>query len=114
MIYALVAFSVLVPIVGQLLFKAVAMRTAAGGATLDLATIAMFAGAVMLYGLSTISWVVALRTLPLSAAYPFFALGFVTTPIAAHFLFGERIGWGVIIGTALVVLGLLAIMIDHR
>jgi drug/metabolite transporter (DMT)-like permease len=114
MTYALVAFSVLVPIIGQLLFKAVALRTADGASVFDAATIALFAAAVTLYGLSTISWVVALRSLPLSAAYPFFALGFVTTPIAAHFLFGERIGWGVIIGTALVLAGLLAIVIDHH
>lgn len=114
MTYALVAISVLVSVIGQLLFKAVAIRTSHSATVLDMWTIAMFAVAITLYALSTVSWVFALRLLPLSVAYAFFAISFIVTPIAAHLLFGERIGWGIVIGTILVASGLIAIIIDYR
>lgn len=114
MIYILLGFSVLVPVVGQLLFKEVATRSLSAGTFFDPTTAGIFLGAVVLYTVSTVSWVIVLRSLPLSAAYPFFALGFVTTPIAAHFLFGEKLSWSIIIGTTLVVSGLLIILLNNR
>ena len=61
--------------------------------------------ALMLYGLTTILWVFVLRSVPLSAAYPIYALVFVLVPVAAHFLFGEALSWNTVIGGAIIMLG---------
>ena len=66
-------------------------------------------GAICLYGLATILWVWILKTIPLSIAYPFSALGFIIVPVAAIYLFGETISLKYIIGGSLIVSGILII-----
>jgi len=58
-------------------------------------------------------WVYILRTVPLSFAYPFSALGFVLVPVAAKLIFGESIGRMYLIGAVLVIGGLLFIFFDQ-
>ncbi len=43
------------------------------------------------YAASVVTWVLALRTLPLSFAYPFMALAFLLVPIASILFFRETI-----------------------
>jgi drug/metabolite transporter (DMT)-like permease len=63
--------------------------------------------ALVLYGLTTILWVFILRSVPLSAAFPVYALVFVLVPVAAHFLLDEPWSWNVLIGGIVIMLGVI-------
>jgi undecaprenyl phosphate-alpha-L-ara4N flippase subunit ArnE len=95
--------------VGQLMFKRVSMGLGdAHGLQaigLKLATDPLFILALILYGSATILWVLALREVPLSIAYPFTALAFVLVPVASAFLFGDALGPRYFLGLAMVVGG---------
>ncbi|MEM1048360.1 MAG: hypothetical protein AAGL24_19575 [Pseudomonadota bacterium] len=107
----LVSFAVLLSI-GQLLFKRAALQVAdvsAVGALLKLALSPTLWAALVLYGVATLLWVLILRTTPLSLAYPFVALGFVILPVLSWWLFDEALGWHVLVGTVLIVSGVLVV-----
>lgn len=106
--YLFVGLCVLALAAGQLMFKAVSNRLTDLSAILDdHVSLALFAGALSLYGLSTILWVLALRQLQLSAAYPFMAIGFILVPLAAHYVFGEALGAKQLVGMGLIVIGII-------
>lgn len=63
--------------------------------------------AFSIYILATLLWVNVLKTVPLSRAYMFMSLSFVLVPVAGILLFGEQISLPYIIGSVLVVVGLL-------
>ena len=67
------------------------------------------ASALMLYAIATALWVWIFRTTPLSIAYPFVALGFILVPLAAHYFFGEPLTTWHVVGTVLIIAGLLVI-----
>ena len=104
----LVAFAFIIAI-GQLMFKRVSMGLAGvqglEAIALRLATDPLFILALMLYGSATILWVLALREVPLSIAYPFTALAFVLVPLASAAIFPEPLGPRYFIGLAFVVGG---------
>ena len=50
-------------------------------------------------------WLLALRHLPLSAAYPWTALIYVFTPIASSLIFGDLLRAEYLIGLALITVG---------
>lgn len=95
---------------GQILFKLAAVRSAAAGSLgerlLRLACNRYFAAAILLYAALTVFWVWILTFTPLSRAYVFVALAFVLTPFAGGAFFGEAISARLVIGIALVVVGL--------
>lgn len=95
--------------IGQLLFKNVAMRLGDRGfLTLldDPKTLMVFMTSLMLYGVATLGWIWGLRQVPLSTAYLFMSLAFVLVPLAAWFVLGEPISTRFMIGTALIVVGI--------
>lgn len=98
---------------GQLLFKLAAVNeNAAGNAQsrlFGLVANGFFLAAVVLYVGLTVLWVWILTFTPLSRAYAFVALAFVFTPFAAATVFGEPISLRVVVGIALVVLGLFCV-----
>jgi hypothetical protein len=95
---------------GQVLFK-VAADGAAGtsGFLAGLIGNAAFWLAVALYGGLTLLWVWLLTQVALVHAYPFAALAFVFTPLLATLILRESVGAGYLLGSALVVGGLLVI-----
>ena len=75
MTYLLLGFSVFALLCGQFLFKLVASRGTFGvGLVHDLSGLGLFVGALAIYALSTLAWVIVLETMPLSTAYPVLAL----------------------------------------
>jgi drug/metabolite transporter (DMT)-like permease len=109
----LVAFSGLMS-GGQILFKQTALtlpRAPLAEVLPALLTNAWFYAAVTVYALSAVVWVLILRRLPLSLAYPFVALAFLIVPLAAAFLWGERLRVSYGIGAALVVAGIAVLAI---
>src|SRR5687767_14926723 len=94
--YALALFSVIVIAIGQSIFKYSALRFdfVPGDSLIELlhrnfTPLAAVAGALSLYMVSTVAWITALRTIPLSVAFMFNALAFAFIPIVSTIFFGE-------------------------
>ncbi len=94
---------------GQLIFKFVGNRLS-GNSFTSLITqadiLAAFSAGLVLYGVATIFWVLALRDLPLSRAYIFMALAFVLVPVGAWLVFGEALSLRYWAGVFLIVAGI--------
>ena len=93
---------------GQMLFKVAAAQWRIDGWSWNTArgflSPAMVL-ALIVYGMTTVLWVFILRTVPLSAAFPVYALVFVLVPVAAHVLLNEPWSWNTLIGGAVIMLG---------
>jgi len=59
------------------------------------------------YGMSMVFWLYVLTKVEVSRAYPFVGLGFVGTMIFAHYLLDEPITLHKLLGTMLVVAGII-------
>jgi drug/metabolite transporter (DMT)-like permease len=109
---ALVIVTVLLAVYAQLAWKARALAHAAVPADRPLVYVmAMFRDPWILSGLvamafGTVSWMLVLRRLDLSIAYPVLALVFVLVPLGAHLMFGEALTAARVLGLALIVAGI--------
>ena len=107
--YILVFICVLALAAGQLIFKYVGNRIVDLSwrdlpAHPDIA--AVFALGLLLYGATTVLWIMALRDLPLSRAYMFMSLAFILVPLAASAVFGEILTARFMAGALLIVAGI--------
>ncbi|MCB1218657.1 EamA family transporter [bacterium] len=100
---------------GQLMFKAAA-RTLPAYSELGLARLllAMFTTPLILAGficffISSVLWIVTLRSMPLSNAYPMVALSYVIIFLGSFYLFGEAVDWRHWAGAGLIISGILLI-----
>lgn len=96
---------------GQVLFKLVSARMSGvnAGAFQSLLFDPLFIGAMVVYAIATVSWILVLRSVPLAAAYSFTALGFLFVPILSYFLFGEALTLRYFTGAFLIIAGLTVI-----
>ena len=62
-----------------------------------------------LYGISSLFWLLILSRLPLSSAYPILAMNFVLITLVSVVFLGETISTGKIIGTLLIIAGVVVI-----
>jgi len=93
---------------GQLLFKSAAGQWRIDGwswATLRSFLAPTLMLALTVYGMTTVPWVLILRALPLTGAFPFYSLVFLLVPVLAHFVLGEPLSWNAMVGGAVIVLG---------
>lgn len=107
-ILQLCSFAVLLAC-GQILFKITATSVpslASVSGLFSLATNLWFWAALVLYGTATLLWIFILQQVPLSAAYPFVALGFVFVPVASKFLFDEPLNLYYALGVLCIIAGL--------
>lgn len=108
--YLLVLICVAAIAGGQLIFKYVGNRLAVLSVR-ELASnpdvFLVFATGIVLYGATTILWVLALRDLPLHVAYVFMSLAFVLVPLGAWLVFGEALTPKYMAGALLIVTGIL-------
>jgi drug/metabolite transporter (DMT)-like permease len=99
---------VIVMTIGQVLFKQVAVNYNRTQNLLNWGVLGILIIAGILYLTSTGLWVWALRSVEISKAYPYFALGFALVPLFGAFMFGEvltlRYGLGVLLIVAGVVI----------
>tara|TARA_X000000950_G_C13744276_1_gene589828 strand:+ start:122 stop:472 length:351 start_codon:yes stop_codon:yes gene_type:complete len=65
---------------------------------------------VFLHGLALFLWIFTLRTVDISKAYPFLALGYVIVAIAGHFFLGERFTVANLAGTLIICFGLFLVV----
>ena len=106
MITAVALLCVLGMAAGQLLFKIGADGLTASGGRLLSTGGAVLAGALALYGLTTIAWIWVLQRADLGKTYPLTALAFVLVPVASHFVLGESFTPRYAIGCVLLVAGI--------
>ncbi len=96
---------------GQVMFKAAA-QSIKGPVGLDFHTILQFVFnpylllSLTIYGIATILWVLVLRDTELSKAYLIVALSIVFVAIAGTFLLREPLSARLLIGTAIILVGL--------
>lgn len=114
--YVFIIMSVLVSAAGQLTFKFAARAVVynPGESWLailqqNITPITTVVLALMLYMLSTVTWVVALRSVSISIAFMFYSLAFVIVPVGGFLLFGEKIPRFYWPGVALIIGGVLLI-----
>ena len=100
---ALAVGTVLGMAIGQILFKLASGR----GGLMEIFLSTVFWVAIVLYGVVTLLWVLLLREIDLSRAYPIMAATYVLVPIASMLLLGEKFGWSYVLGVALIVAGII-------
>ena len=108
--YLLLVAAAVCAAVGQTLFKLGASNRTSLASLIN-ATIAFGIG---FYLLGTILWIVALRKLPLSSAYPFTAVTFILVYLASAAFLGEKLTAGGIVGSVIVLLGLALILWSNK
>ena len=99
---ALATGTVLGMATGQILFKLASGR----GGFMEIFLSPIFWIAIVLYGVVTLLWVLLLREIDLSRAYPILAGTYVLVPIASMLLLGEKLGWSYGLGVALIIVGI--------
>jgi undecaprenyl phosphate-alpha-L-ara4N flippase subunit ArnE len=117
---ALLLFAVAAAASGQLLLKTgmngARLRANSGEKSLAVAaatTPYVWLG-LMVFGISAIAWMVSLSNIPLSIAYPFNALGFLTILIGSAVLLHEKTNIWTWVGTAAVIGGLLTVVLTRQ
>jgi small multidrug resistance pump len=105
--YGALAAAILIGVAGQLLLKAGADRSADDilAQFLNHFTI----GGLAAYGLGAIFYIVAIKRIPVSIAFPSVALSYVLVAIAAHLLWQEALGWQQFAGIGLIAAGILVL-----
>lgn len=98
---------------GQILFKLAAGRVGSPGLNWEFASRLLFnpylIAGVVLYGVTTLLWVLVLVEGELSRSYPFVALTMVLVPLGGLWLFGESVTPTLLVGGVLILAGLAVI-----
>ncbi|MDO7844617.1 EamA family transporter [Sphingomonas immobilis] len=71
-------------------------------------------GALGLYGVATITWLYVLSRLPLSVAYPFVGLSFISVLVMSVLFLGEKVVPLQVCGTLCVAVGVVLVAISSR
>lgn len=102
--YGALIAAILVGVAGQLLLKSGAERSSGFLAQfLDPFTIL----GLGVYALASVFYIVAIKRIPVSVAFPSVALSYVLVAVAAHFLWQEPLGLAQFGGIALIAGGIL-------
>ena len=96
--------------VGQVMFKVSALSLNETESIFAPRTFLLLAATMTIYVVVSFGWVLVLRKSHLGQVFPFYSLAFVLVPIASYFLFGERFSSSFILGSVLIIAGLLLCM----
>ena len=102
--YAALLAAILTGVAGQLLLKAGAER--AEGVVAQFLQPFTIAGLVA-YAVAAVFYIVAIKRIAISVAYPSVALSYVVVAVAAHLLWNEPLGWAQFAGIGLIAGGIL-------
>jgi small multidrug resistance pump len=101
--YAALFVGIAFGVAGQVLLKTGSMRTADVGAQFfDPFTLM----GLVAYALAAIFYIVAIKRIPISLAYPTISISYVAVALIAHYAWGETVGLAQIAGIALVIAGI--------
>jgi drug/metabolite transporter (DMT)-like permease len=98
---------VIVMTIGQILFKQVAINYNKTGNLFDVSVMGILVVAGVMYVASSGLWVWALRSVEISRAYPYFALGFVFVPLLGALIFGEMLTLKYGLGVLMIIAGVI-------
>lgn len=105
--YASLAASILLGVCAQVLLKAGVER--AGDSWLAQALSPYTFGGLVVYAAAFVLYVIAIRKIPLSLAFPTVATSYVLVAIIAHFLWGEPFGWFQFAGILMIAGGIIVL-----
>jgi small multidrug resistance pump len=101
--YAALLASILLGVGGQILLKTGAERSAdTVGQFLDAFTIV----GLVTYALAAVFYILAIKKIPVTLAFPSVSLSYIAVAIAAHYLWGEPLGLPQFLGIALIATGI--------
>lgn len=103
--YGLAIICVFMMSIGQILFKVSAIKLAEANSIYDAGFLFASAASIIVYGLTSIAWILILKTADVGQVYPLAALAFVLVPIASYVVFGETFNISYFIGVLFIVLG---------
>lgn len=108
--FILILLSVTLSSIGQVMLKYGAIKSNESTA-MNLLKYLNFSNlmGLTLYGLSALLWMVILRKVDLSYAYPMVSLGYILVFIFSYYIFGEPISTTRIVGLAIILLGIVVI-----
>jgi len=97
----------LISVLAQLLLKASGLHAAGTGEFVNAWLLNPYlCAAIVCYGISFICWMRTLAVMPLSSAYPWTALIYVLTPIAAVLLWREELSAPYFVGMICILCGI--------
>jgi drug/metabolite transporter (DMT)-like permease len=107
----LILCTVILLSIGQIVFKLAAAdvvldRSEFLYSLFSLKSIAGFA----VYTAASVLWIISIKDLELSIAYPFAALAFLIVPILSYFILDESVSWNTFAGGAFIILGVIISM----
>jgi drug/metabolite transporter (DMT)-like permease len=102
--YVALFASIFLGVVGQVLLKTGTVRST-DFMTLFLNPFTVFG--LGTYGLAAALYIIAIKKIPLTIAFPSVALSYVVVTVLAHFVWNEPLGWPQIGGIALITGGIL-------
>lgn len=91
--------------VGQILFKIASSKINSANLIGSIAFNIPLLAALIIYGFSTLIWIIALRGAPLSKLYPLFALAFIFVPVLESIVFKSDLRTSSLLGGGVIVLG---------
>jgi drug/metabolite transporter (DMT)-like permease len=100
---------------GQLMFKAASKRLPPFAElglvklVLTMFTTPMIVAGFACFFVSSLMWIVAIRSVPLSAAYPMVALSYIIIFFGSYYLFNEPLCWRHWVGALMIVGGIVLI-----
>jgi drug/metabolite transporter (DMT)-like permease len=112
-IFSTITLFLLITAALQVIFKTLALGPG-GSNYLTLIVEPLFYFAGFLFVIQTAVWLAVLRRLPLSRAYPFTSLTVVIMLISGAFFFGESISLGNVLGSIVIMLGIVVISGDQE
>ena len=102
--------SILFGIAGQLLLKWAALYVI--GSPFHLAAALQLGAALLIYSLGVVNWILALRHLRLSFAYPLTSVSYVGILYGSYWWFGEQISVRRALGVVLIFFGVMLVVLD--
>jgi len=106
--YILILTSVLLAAIGQLFLKKGAISFPGANIFLILRSCFTWLGLIC-YFLGSLSWLMALSKMKLTLVYPFASLVYILVIMGAYFFFNEKITVSVVIGSLLIIAGLIVL-----
>lgn len=95
--------------IGQALFKFVSLSMTAGSPLLSWRVAGVALSAFFISGCGSLIYMVLLKSMSLSAAYPFMALSFITVPLLGWWFYGDTVNTPYFLGMALIVAGIVIV-----
>lgn len=105
--YVSLGISILIGIGGQIALKTGSLRAASSGKAYAMFLELYVIGGLGLYFLAALFYIMALKKIPLSQAFPTVSISYVLVALLAHWLWGEPFGVRQVVSLSLIASGIL-------